>query len=396
MVNGKKTVVIGVTGGIAAYKALDVISKLKKKDFDINVIMTKSAAKFVTPLTFQTLSQNIVHTDMFEEPRAFEIQHISLAKKADLVAIVPATANIIGKVSSGVADDLLTTTIMATKAPVIFAPAMNTNMYSNPILQDNINKLMKFGYEFIKPAVGRLACGDSGEGKLPDADFIARVIESMLYGIKDLRGKKVLVTAGPTIADIDPVRYITNRSSGKMGYSIAEEARDRGADVTLISGPTKLSIPFGINFINVRTNAQMLKAVLDNFQRQDIVIKAAAVSDYKTKDYSKRKIKKSEDEFSLAFISDVDILKEIGKLKKNQILVGFAAESNDLLENASKKLKKKNLDYIVANNITASDSGFASEDNKVTILSRDGKKVDLNKMSKREVARNLFNILSQR
>lgn len=392
----KKSVVIGVTGGIAVYKAVDVVSKLKKKGFDVNVIMTKSAAKFVTPLTFQTLSQNKVYADMFEEPRTFEIQHISLAKKADLVAVIPATANIIGKVSSGIADDLLTTTIMATKAPVIFAPAMNTNMYNNPIVQDNINKLMKFGYEFIKPAVGRLACGDSGEGKLPDTDFITQVIESILYDIKDLQGKRVLVTAGPTMADIDPVRYITNRSSGKMGYSIAEEARDRGAEVTLISGPTKLNIPFGVNFINVRTNAQMLKAVLDNFNRQDIVIKAAAVSDYKAKNYSQRKIKKNEDEFSLDFIKDVDILKELGKLKKNQILIGFAAESNDLLENATKKLVKKNLDYIVANNIIASDVGFASDYNKVTVLSKDGKKIDLNKMGKREVARNLFNILSQR
>lgn len=228
-----KNVVIGVTGGIAAYKALDVVSRLKKRGFDVNVIMTRSAVKFVSPLSFQTMSQNIVNVDMFDEPKSWEIQHISLAKKADLIAVVPATANIIGKVSNGIADDLLTTTIMASRAPVVFAPAMNTNMYENPILQDNINKLMKFGYEFIKPASGRLACGDSGAGKLQDTNFITQVIESMLYDKKDLKGKKVLVTAGPTMEDIDPVRYITNRSSGKMGYSIAEEARDRGQKLPL-------------------------------------------------------------------------------------------------------------------------------------------------------------------
>ncbi|WP_294180395.1 bifunctional phosphopantothenoylcysteine decarboxylase/phosphopantothenate--cysteine ligase CoaBC [uncultured Clostridium sp.] len=391
-----KNVVIGVTGGIAAYKALDVVSRLKKRGFDVNVIMTRSAVKFVSSLSFQTMSQNIVNVDMFDEPKSWEIQHISLAKKADLIAVVPATANIIGKVSNGIADDLLTTTIMASRAPVVFAPAMNTNMYENPILQDNINKLMKFGYEFIKPASGRLACGDSGAGKLQDTNFITQVIESMLYDKKDLKGKKVLVTAGPTMEDIDPVRYITNRSSGKMGYSIAEEARDRGAEVTLVSGPTSLEMPFGVQFVGVRTNEEMLNAVLEKFDKQDIVIKAAAVSDYKPKAYSQKKIKKNEDELSLPMIKDIDILKELGKLKDNQILVGFAAESNDLIKNAAKKLENKNLDYIVANNITGEDTGFASDNNKVTIIFRDGDKVDLNKMTKREVARKLFDILTSR
>ncbi|MHC6179556.1 bifunctional phosphopantothenoylcysteine decarboxylase/phosphopantothenate--cysteine ligase CoaBC [Clostridium sp. JNZ X4-2] len=396
MLNDRKTVIIGVTGGIAVYKALDVVSRLKKKNFEVNVIMTKSAAEFVTPLSFQTMSQNIVNVDMFQEPRAWEIQHISLAKKADLIAVIPATANIIGKISNGIADDLLTATIMATKAPVIFAPAMNTNMYNNPIVQDNMNKLMKFGYEFIKPAVGRLACGDSGEGKLENTDFIVQVIESMLYEIKDLRGKKVLVTAGPTMEDIDPVRYITNRSSGKMGYSIAEEARDRGAEVTLVSGSTNLDIPFGVKFIKVRTNEEMLNAVLEKFEKQDIVIKAAAVSDYKPKVYSRKKIKKDGDELSLPLVRDVDILRELGKLKNNQILVGFAAESNDLIENAEKKLKSKNLDYIIANDITGRDTGFSSDNNKVTIIFKNGDKISLDKMSKREVARKLFNILASK
>lgn len=394
--NNKKTIVIGVTGGIAAYKALDIISKLKKKDFEIHVIMTKAALEFVTPLSFQTLSQNIVSFDMFSEPKAWEIQHISLAKKADLMLIVPATANIIGKVANGIADDLLSTTIMATKAPVVFAPAMNTNMYNNPIVQDNMGKLIKFGYKFIYPESGRLACGDEGEGKLANTELISEFVQSMMYDIKDLEGKKVLVTAGPTIASMDPVRYITNRSSGKMGYAIAEEARDRGADVTLISGDTYIKAPAGVNVINVKTNEEMLNSVIDNFEKQHIVIKAAAVADYKPKNYSEKKIKKSEDEFELKLVKDEDILKKLGTLKKKQILVGFAAESNDLMENAQKKLQVKNLDYIVANDITASDTGFASDNNKVTILCKDGRKIDLQKMSKRQVAKKLFDLINEK
>ncbi|APM38736.1 bifunctional phosphopantothenoylcysteine decarboxylase/phosphopantothenate--cysteine ligase CoaBC [Clostridium kluyveri] len=392
----KKNIVIGVTGGIAVYKSLDVISKLKKKDFQIKVVMTKAAAEFVTPLSFQTLSQNIVNIDMFCEPEAWDIQHISLAKEADLMAIIPATANIIGKVSNGIADDLLTTTIMATKAPVVFAPAMNTNMYNNPIVQDNINRLRKLGYEFIEPSTGKLACGDVGTGKLENTDSIVQVIENMLYDIKDLRGKKVVVTAGPTREDLDPVRYITNKSSGKMGYAVAEEARDRGAEVTLISGPTNIEVPFGVNFIGVSTNEEMLNAVLKDFDKQDIIVKAAAVCDYKPKIYSDKKIKKNENEFLLPLVKDIDILKRLGQLKDKQILVGFAAESNDLLENAEKKLKAKNLDYIVANDITGSDIGFSSDDNKVTILFNNGDKVSLDKMNKRQVARRIFDIIMSR
>jgi phosphopantothenoylcysteine decarboxylase/phosphopantothenate--cysteine ligase len=396
MVDNKKTIVIGVTGGIAVYKALDVISRLKKKNFEVYVIMTEAATKFVNPLSFQTLSQNIVNFDMFCEPRAWEIQHISLAKKADLVAIVPATANIIGKVASGIADDLLSTTIMATKSPVVFAPAMNTNMYNSPIVQDNISKLTKYGYKFISPATGRLACGDDGEGKLADTEFIAEVLESLLYDIKDLKGKKVLVTAGPTIAPIDPVRYITNRSSGKMGYAIAEEARDRGAEVTLISGTVPLKAPFGIKVINVKTNEEMFEKVLENFKEQDIVIKAAAVADYKPKEYSNNKIKKTQGELVLTFTKDKDILKKLGELKDKHILVGFAAESSDLLKNAEKKLKDKNLDYIIANDITASDTGFASNDNKVTILCKDGRIIPVEKMSKRQVSKKIFDLINEK
>lgn len=391
----QKNVVIGVTGGIAAYKALDVISNLRKKDINVDVIMTESATNFVSPLSFQSLSQNIVITDMFSEPKSWEIQHISLAKKADLFAIVPATANIIGKVASGIADDMLSTTIMATNAPVVFAPAMNTNMYKNPIVQDNISKLKGLGYSFIPPASGRLACGDTGEGKLADTNLITEYILMMLNLKKDLTGKKVLITAGPTISPIDPVRFITNRSTGKMGYELAKEARDRGAEVTLVSGPTNLPAPFGINTIYINTNQEMLNAVTENFDKQDIVIKSAAVADFKIKEYSEQKIKKgSSDGLSLTFVKDNDILKHLGSIKTKQILVGFAAESQDLIENASQKLKKKNLDYIVANNILGTDVGFASDNNKVTILHKDGKVTSLEKMSKRQIASKIFDIIN--
>ncbi|WP_391489225.1 bifunctional phosphopantothenoylcysteine decarboxylase/phosphopantothenate--cysteine ligase CoaBC [Clostridium septicum] len=389
----KKCVCIGVSGGIAVYKALDIISALRKKDVEVRVIMTSSAKEFVTPLSFQSLSQNMVITDMFAEPKAWEIQHISLAKKADLFLIVPATANIIGKVANGIADDMLSTTVMATKAKVIFAPAMNTNMYENPIVKGNIKKLKDYGYEFIEPEAGRLACGDTGKGKLADVNTIVEKVLEELEGSnkeKDLLGKKVLITAGPTRSHIDPVRYITNRSTGKMGYEIAKEARDRGAEVTLISGPTSLENPKGINFIKIDTNEEMKDIVLQYFHNSDIVIKSAAVADYKIKEYSNKKIKKGDGDLNLAFTRDNDILQLLGNEKTNQILVGFAAESNDVLENAKRKLFKKNLDFIVANDITSNETGFGSEDNKVIIISKTGKEVHLDKMSKREVASNIF------
>lgn len=391
-----KCVVLGVTGGIAVYKALDIVSTLVKKDIDVRVVMTEAATEFVTPLSFQSLSKNQVIVDMFAEPKSWEIQHISLAKRADLMLIAPATANIIGKVANGIADDMLSTTIMATRAPVVFALAMNTNMYENKIVQNNIAKLKDFGYEFIKPASGRLACGDVGKGKLEKVDVICEDILSRLYDKKDLVGKKVLVTAGPTISPIDPVRYITNNSSGKMGYSIAKEARDRGAEVTLISGPSSLEIPAGIDFISVKTNEEMLKSVLSKFDDSDIVVKSAAVADYRVKNYSTEKIKKGDSDLKLEFVRDNDILKNLGERKKDQILVGFAAESNNLLENAKGKLKKKNLDYIVANDITASDTGFASDFNKVYIIDDEENVKGLDKMTKREVARELFDLIKER
>ena len=392
----KKCVVVGVSGGVAVYKALDVISRLRKKDVEVHVIMTKSATEFVTPLSFQSLSQNMVITDMFAEPKAWEIQHISLAKKADLMLIVPATANIIGKVANGIADDMLSTTIMATKAPVVFCPAMNTNMYENPIVQRNISLLKELGYEFIEPASGRLACGDEGKGKLQDTEIIAEETLRRLHSTKDLLGKKVVVTAGPTIVPIDPVRILTNRSSGKMGYSIAEEARDRGAEVVLISGPTSLRKPNGIKVIDIKTNEDMFNAIKNEFEDADIVIKSAAVADYKAKNYSSEKIKKTGDDLNLIFERDRDILKTLGDMKKNQILVGFAAESSNVVENAKGKLERKTLDYIVANDISKPETGFASDENKVTIISKSGEEVSLEKMSKREVAKNIFDIIKGR
>lgn len=391
-----KCVVLGVCGGIAVYKALDVVSALRKKGVEVRVIMTESATQFVTPLTFQSISQNMVITDMFAEPKAWEIQHISLAQKADIMLVAPATANIIGKVANGIADDMLSTTIMATKAKVIFAPAMNTNMYENPIVQANIKKLKEYGYEFIEPDSGRLACGDVGKGKLPKPEVIFEHVLTALHPAKDLEGKKVLVTAGPTRANIDPVRFITNNSTGKMGYAIAEEARDRGARVVLVTGAKNIKKPHGIEIIEVDTNSEMREAVLDHYNSSDIVIKSAAVADYKPKEYSNEKIKKGDGNLNIEFTRDNDILMELGQKKKNQVLIGFAAESSNLIENAKGKLKRKNLDYIIANDITSKETGFGSDQNKVFVISKDGSIKELDIMSKREVASNLFDVIERK
>ena len=392
----EKCVVLGVTGGIAVYKALDVVSSLRKKNFDVRVIMTKSATEFVSKTTFQAISQNLVTTDMFEEPKAWEIQHISLAKKADIFLVAPATANIIGKVANGIADDMLSTTIMATKAKVVFAPAMNTNMYENPIVQGNIQKLKSLGYEFIEPDSGRLACGDEGKGKFPNPKVIVDRVLYELYDKKDLLNKKVLVSAGPTRASIDPVRFITNNSTGKMGYQIAKEARDRGAEVTLVSGPTNEEAPIGVNLVKINTNEEMYNEIIKMYDDMDIVIKSAAVADFKAKEYSTQKIKKGSSDLKVELMRDKDILMELGQKKNKQILVGFAAESENVIQNAKGKLQRKNLDYIIANDITAKDTGFGSEYNRVTIISKDGTEISLDKMTKREVARNLFDIIEKR
>lgn len=388
-----KNIVLGVTGGIAAYKALEITSRFIKENYNINVIMTKAACEFVTPLSFQSLSRNMVTCDMFETPNSWEIKHISLASKADIILIAPATADIIGKIANGIADDMLSTTVMASKAPVVFAPAMNCNMYENPIVKENINKLRSLGYLFIEPESGVLACGDIGKGRLADVDNIVSFVKVLLSEKKDLKNKKVLVTAGPTIAPIDPVRYITNHSSGKMGYAIARKARDRGADVVLISGPVSIKPPLGIELINVRTNQEMYESVLEHFEESNIVIMSAAVSDYKAKFYSDEKIKKNENGLLIEMIKDNDILMKLGKTKTHQTLIGFAAESCNLLENAMKKLKSKNLDYIVANDIKSIDTGFKSDDNKVLIIEKSGNIIPLEKMPKSKVAEKLFDII---
>ena len=382
-----KTVVIGVSGGIAVYKTLDVVSRLRKLGVNVNVIMTKSATEFVTPLSFQSLSQNYVVCDMFEDPKTWDVEHISLAKRADVFLIAPATANVIGKIANGIADDMLTTTVMATKAKVLIAPAMNTNMYENPILQRNINTLKELGYNFVEPESGRLACGDTGKGKLASPETIVDEVVKLLSKEQDLKGKSIIVTAGPTIESIDPMRYITNRSTGKMGYSIAKEAIERGADVTLITGPTNLTPPQNLKkLIKIESANDMYEAVLENLDENDVVIKSAAVADYKPKNYSNKKIKKSDDDLVIELDRNKDIAQEIGKIKNNKILVGFAAETNDLIENASLKIKKKNLDFIVANDLTKEGAGFGVDTNIVKIIDKEGNITEYPKMKKEEVA----------
>ena len=383
-----KTVVIGVSGGIAVYKACDVVSRLKKLNANVHVIMTKSASEFVTPLTFQSLSQNYVVSDMFEEPKTWDVEHISLAKKADVFLIAPATANVIGKVANGICDDMLTTTVMATTGKVLIAPAMNTNMYKNPILQKNINTLKELGYNFVNPESGRLACGDVGEGKLASPEKIVDAVVNLLDNTeKDLLGKKIMITAGPTVESIDPVRYLTNRSTGKMGYSIAKIAADRGADVTLVSGPTNIEPPTNIKkLVKVQSAKDMYNAIIDNFDENQVIIKSAAVADYKPKTYSDKKIKKSNDDLIIELDRNKDIAYEIGKIKGNKILVGFAAETNDLIENAKGKIKKKNLDFIVANDLTKEGAGFAADTNIVKIIDKEGNISKYPKMKKDEVA----------
>ena len=382
-----KTVVIGVSGGIAVYKVCDVVSRLKKLNADVHVIMTKSACEFVGPLTFQTLSQNYVVSDMFEDPKTWEVEHIELAKKADLFLVAPATSNVIGKIANGICDDMLTTTIAATKAKVLIAPAMNTNMYENPIVQKNISTLKEYGYKFIEPESGRLACGDIGSGKLASPEVIVENVEALLNYEQDLVGRKIIITAGPTIESLDPVRYLTNRSSGKMGYAIAKVAAARGAEVTLVSGKTNLKPASNIKkVINITSAEDMYQAVISNLDENDVVIKSAAVADYKPKEYSDKKIKKKDGDLVIELDRNKDIAYEIGKIKKDKILVGFAAETNDLIENAKGKIAKKNMDFIVANNLKESGAGFGTDTNVVSIIEKDGNMTKYPMMTKEEVA----------
>lgn len=384
----EKNIVVGVSGGIAAYKACDVVSKLKKQGFKIDVIMTKNAQEFVSPLTFQTLSNQKVVTDMFETPSDWNVEHIELAKKADVFVIVPATANIIGKIANGIADDMLTTTIMATEAKKVIVPAMNTKMYHNPFVQENILKLKKHGYYFIEPVSGLLACGDTGKGKMEDSTAIVEELCLIANQTKEMAGCKVTVTAGATTEDIDPVRYLTNRSTGKMGYAIAEQAILKGATVVLISGKTNLKPPRGLSkFIEVRSAEEMYQEVKREFFDTDILIKAAAVADFTPKVVAKNKIKKQDENLVIDLKRTKDIAFEMGQLKKsNQVMVGFAAETESVLEHAVQKLKKKNLDFIVSNDLTKSGAGFGTDTNIVNFLLPDGEIEKYDLMKKKEVA----------
>lgn len=381
-----KNVVLGVTGGIAAYKAVEIVSRLKKLGAVVHVIMTPAAANFVTPLTFREISGNPVVTDMWAEPKQWNVEHIALASLADVFLIVPATANIIGKIAGGIADDMLTTTVMATRAPVVLAPAMNTNMYLNPIVQANIAKLAGLGYHVLEPASGMLACGWEGPGRLPEPAVIVDKVLSLLVPSGPFAGKKVLVTAGPTREPLDPVRYISNHSSGKMGYALAAAAAARGADVVLVSGPTELAPPPAVKVTKVETAAEMRAAVLAEFADTDVVIKAAAVADYRPRTAAAQKIKKNDAEATLELTRNTDILAELGAHKQGQLLVGFAAETEELFKHATAKLTKKNLDMIVANDVTQAGAGFGSDTNIVKLLYRDGRVVELPQMAKNELA----------
>jgi len=378
-----KTVVLGITGGIAAYKAADIASKLIQAGDKVEVVMTESAARFVTPLTLRNITGRPVVTDMFELSSEYSVEHIALAEAADVVVIAPATANTIAKIAAGIADNMLGCVVLATKAPVIIAPAMNDNMFQNPVTQENLAKLKARGFTIIDPAHGRLASGKMGWGRLPDTEVIIGTIQQVLGKKGDLAGKRIVVTAGGTQEPIDPVRHVGNRSSGRMGYALAEAARDRGAEVKLITATTSLLEPVGIEVMQVRTAVQMKDAVTEAVARADALIMAAAVADYQPKDVSKAKIKKEALSLTLELVRTPDIL---GEVKGSFLKVGFAAESEDVIVNARKKLEKKKLDIIVANDITASDSGFDVDTNKVTLIDRKGKIEELSLLTKREVA----------
>lgn len=385
-----KTVGIGITGGIASYKIADLVSKLKKNDIDVIVLMTEGATKFISPLTFKTLSGREVLTDMWSDSQEWKVQHIGVAEQIDLLVIAPATADFIGKMAGGIADDLLSTVVVANTAPTLVVPAMNSNMYKNPIVQDNMKKLIAYNYKFIDPDTGLLACGVSGIGRLPEIDTIYEHILKLLYPKNDLKGKRVMVNAGTTCEDIDPVRFIANRGTGKMGYSIAQDAINRGADVILLSGNSPLDPPSGVKFVPVWSAEEMCALMLKYQPGCDVIIGAAAVGDFQISNMVEQKIKKTDnrsDKLVLELVGAPDILAELGKNKQeNQIMVGFAAETENILENAKKKLDKKNLDFIVANDVTMEGAGFATATNIVTFISRDEKIESLPKMMKEDVA----------
>ncbi len=368
-----KTIVLGVTGSIAAYKIANLASMLVKLHADVHVIMTQNATHFITPMTFETLTDNKCIVDTFDRNFSFDVKHVSLAKKADAFLVAPCTANVIGKVASGICDDMLTTTIMATKAPVLISPAMNTGMWENPILQDNIKKLESYGYRMIQPVEGRLACGDTGSGKMPSEETLLEHLLLCVAKPHDLKGRRVLVTAGPTQEAIDPVRFITNHSSGKMGYALAKMAALRGAQVTLVSGLVSISPFTGIEKVDVRSAQEMFEAVTARSAINDIIVMCSAVADYTPANYSDQKVKKSDGNLNIALTRTQDILAYLGAHKhEGQILVGFSMETEHLIENSSEKLGKKNADIICANSIVSSQTGFGVDTNKVTLISRQG------------------------
>ena len=381
-----KTVVLAVSGSIAAYKIASLASALKKLHANVQVLMTKNAVNFINPITFESLTGNKCLVDTFDRNFQYSVEHVALAKQADVVLVAPASANVIGKIAHGIADDMLTTTVMACKCKKIIAPAMNTNMFDNPILQDNLKILEHYGYEVISPAVGYLACGDTGAGKMPEPELLLQYILREIAYEKDMQGKRVLVTAGPTQESIDPVRFITNHSTGKMGYAIAKMCMLRGAEVTLVSGPTSIAKPEFVHVVDVVTAKEMYEEVTKRAKDQDIIIKAAAVADYRPKSVSSEKMKKKDDDLAIPMERTDDILKFLGEHKKeHQFLCGFSMETENMLENSRKKLETKHLDMIVANNLKVEGAGFAGDTNVVTIITGQ-EEVSLGKMTKEETA----------
>lgn len=381
-----KTVILGITGSIAAYKAANLASLLKKQHADVHVIMTKNAMQFINPVTFETLTGNKCLTDTFDRNFQFEVEHVELAKRADLAVVAPATANVMAKLAHGLADDMLTTTLLACQCPKLIAPAMNTRMYENPVTQDNMVILKKYGWKVIEPAVGHLACGDTGRGKFPEEGLIVEHILNEIAFEKDMEGMKVLVTAGPTMEAIDPVRFLSNHSTGKMGYAIARICCQRGAEVTLVSGRTSLKPPVGVIVVSVRSAQDMFEAVASRSAEQDMIIKAAAVADYRPVTVADQKIKKSDDDMSIALERTQDILKWLGEHKREkQVLCGFAMETEQMVEHAKAKLEKKHLDLIAANNVKVAGAGFGTDTNVVTLIMPDRIK-ELELMSKEEVS----------
>ena len=381
-----KTVVLAVSGSIAAYKIASLASALKKLHANVQILMTKNAVNFINPITFESLTGNKCLVDTFDRNFQYSVEHVALAKQADVVLVAPASANVIGKIAHGIADDMLTTTVMACKCKKIIAPAMNTNMFDNPILQDNLKILEHYGYEVISPAVGYLACGDTGAGKMPEPELLLQYILREIAYEKDMQGKRVLVTAGPTQESIDPVRFITNHSTGKMGYAIAKMCMLRGAEVTLVSGPTSIAKPEFVHVVDVVTAQEMYEEVTKRAKDQDIIIKAAAVADYRPKSVSSEKMKKKDDDLAISMERTDDILKFLGEHKKeHQFLCGFSMETENMLENSRKKLEKKHLDMIVANNLKVEGAGFAGDTNVVTIITGQ-EEVSLGKMTKEETA----------